>query len=61
MFGGVKPKTPPKKEPLHDIELIRKTLKILDFTTTYAQTLTTNIYLNKVFQLAKSWDVTHRV
>ena len=50
-----------------DTESIQKTLKILNFTTTYAilMKLTTDIYiyiyLNKVFHLAKSWGVFHRV
>ena len=30
------PRLSPKKEPIHDAELISKTLKILEFTTTYA-------------------------
>ena len=46
-----------------DSEVIQKTLKDFNFTTTNAILirLTTNIYLNKVFHLAKSWVVTHRV
>ena len=46
-----------------DIESIQKTLKIFHFTTTYAtlMKLATDIYLNKVFHLAKSWGVFHRV
>ena len=38
---------------------IQKTLKTLNFTTTYAilMKLTTDIYLNKVFHLAESWGV----
>ena len=45
-----------------DAELIQKSLKIVNFTTTNAIliTLTTGIYLNKIFHLAKSWGVTHR-
>ena len=44
-----------------DAESIQETLKIFNFTTTYAilMELTTNI--NKVFHLGKSWDVIHRV
>ena len=46
-----------------DTEAIKKTLRILNFTTAYAILikLTTDIYLNKVFHLAKSWSVSHRV
>ena len=37
--------------------------KFLNFTTTYAILIkfTTDMYLNKVFRLAKSWGVTHKV
>ena len=45
-------------------ELIRKLLtKIFNSPTTYAilMKLTTDLYLNEVFHLAKPWDVTHRV
>ena len=46
-----------------DSESIQETLKIFNFTTTYAtlMELTKNIYLNKVFHLVKSWGVIHRV
>ena len=46
-----------------DTESIQQILKIFNFTTTYAilMKLTTDIYLNKVFHLAKSWNVSHRV
>ena len=46
-----------------DAESIQETLKIFNFTTTYAilMELTTNIYLYKVSYLAKSWCVVHRV
>ena len=46
-----------------DSEVIEKTMKNFNFTTTNAILikLTTNMYLNKVFHLAKSWGVTHRV
>ena len=46
-----------------DAETIEETLKIFNFTTTYAilMELTKNIYLNKVFHLAKSWVVIHGV
>ena len=42
-----------------DAELTQK----INFTTTYAimMELTADIYLNKVFHLAKSWGVIHRV
>ena len=41
----------------------KKTLNIFNFTTAGAMLmkLTTNMYLNKVSHLAKSWGVTHRV
>ena len=37
--------------------------KIFNFTTTYGilMKLTTDIYLTKVFRLAKSWGVSHRM
>ena len=46
-----------------DAESTQETLKIFNFTTTYAILikLTKNIYLNKLFHLAKSWGVIHRV
>ena len=46
-----------------DAESAQETLKIFNFTTTYAILikLTKNIYLNKLFHLAKSWGVIHRV
>ena len=46
-----------------DSEVIEKTMKNFNFTTTNAILikLTTNMYLNKVFHLAKSWGVTHSV
>ena len=46
-----------------DAESIQETLKTFNFTTIYAilMKLTTDIYLNKVFHLAKSWGVIHRV
>ena len=46
-----------------DFEAIQKTLKIFNFTTTNAilMTLTTYMYLNKVFHLEKFWGITHRV
>ena len=46
-----------------DAESIQETLKHFNFTTTYAilTELTKNIYLNKVFHLAKSWVAIHRV
>ena len=44
-------------------ESTQKALKILNFTTTYTimMKLTADIYLNKVFHLAKSWDVIYKV
>ena len=44
-----------------DAESIQKTLKFFNFTTTVAilMKLTTDIYLNKVFHLTKSWGVIH--
>ena len=46
-----------------DAESIQETLKIFNITTPYAilMELTTNIYINKVFHLPKSWGVIHRV
>ena len=46
-----------------DAESIRKTLKTFNFPTINAilTKLTTDIYLNKVFQLPKSWGITHRL
>ena len=53
----------PKRCQFMDTESWQKTLKIFNFTTTYAilMKLTTDIYLNKVFHLAKSCGVSHRV
>ena len=63
IFVGVRVQKIPKRGHFMDTESIQKTLKILNFTTTYAipMKLTIDIYLNKVFHLAKSWDVSHRV
>ena len=46
-----------------DAESMQKNLNIFNYTTTNAivMKLSANIYLNKVFHLPKSWDVTHRV
>ena len=46
-----------------DAESIQETLKIFNFTTTFTIQMkrTTDIYLNKVFHLVKSWGVIHRV
>ena len=46
-----------------DSEVIEKTMKNFNFTTTNAILikLTTNMYLNEVFHLVKSWGVTPRV
>ena len=45
-----------------ETESIQKTLKIFNFTATFAilMKLTTDIYLNKFFHLAKSWCLFHR-
>ena len=53
----------PKKGHFMDIESVQKSSKIFSFTTTYAilLKLTTDIYQNMVFHLAKSWGVSHRV
>ena len=53
----------PKRGYAMDSEAIQKTLKIFNFTTTdfILMKTTTNMYLYKVFHLAKSWGVTHRV
>ena len=44
-------------------ESIQKSLKTFDFTTTYAilMNLTTDIYLDKIFELETSWGVFHKV
>ena len=46
-----------------DSESTQKTLKNFNFATTYAilMKLPIDIYLNKTFHLAKSWEVTPRV
>ena len=45
-----------------DAELIQEPSKIFDFTTTYVILMKlTDIYLNKVFHLEKSWGVIYRV
>ena len=53
----------PKKGHFMDIESVQKSSKFFSFTTTYAilLKLTTDIYHNMVFHLAKSWGVSHRV
>ena len=60
MFGGVRSQKTLKRAHLMDAESIKKTF---NFTTTNAilVKLTTDIYLNKVFHLAKSWSVTQKV
>ena len=62
IWGSKGPKLP-RKGHFMNVESIRKTLKIFNFTTTNAilMKLTTDIYLNKVFHLTKSWGVTHRM
>ena len=46
---------------MNQYESLRKTLKNFTFTTTndILMELTTDIYLDKVFHLAKCWGVTH--
>ena len=46
-----------------DAESIQKSLNIFISTTTYAilMKITADIYLSKVFQLAKYWGVSHKV
>ena len=46
-----------------DSEVTEKTFENFNFTTINAILikLTTNMCLNKIFHLAKSWGVTHRV
>ena len=46
-----------------DTEPTQNTLKIFDVTTTYAivMKLTTDIYLNNVVHLVKSWGLSHRI
>ena len=63
IFVGVRVQKIPKRGHFMDTESIQKTLNILNFTTTYAilMKLTSDIYRNKVFHLAKSWDVPHKV
>ena len=59
-FGKKGPKK--SQKGTMNTESIQKTLKIFHFTNRYAilMKLTTDIYLNKVFHLAKSWGVFHR-
>ena len=54
-----KAQKPPKRNHSMDAESIRKTLKIFNFTNSNAilMKITADMYLNKVFHLAKSWDV----
>ena len=53
----------PKRSQFMDTESIQETLKIFDFTTAYAMLmrLTTDMYLNKFFPLAKSWGLSHKM
>ena len=53
-------KKTPKSDHFMDAESIKKTL---NFTTTYPVLMrsATELYLNKIFQFAKSWGITHRV
>ena len=63
IFGAVKAQKITKRGHFMDAKLIQKTLKIFNFTTTYAILikLTTDIYLKKVFHLGKSWGLSHSV
>ena len=56
-------KKSPKRGHFMDAESIQKTLNIFNLTITYAILikLSTNMYLNKVFPLAKFWGITYRV
>ena len=56
IFGGIWAKNNPKMGRFVDAESIQETLKTFNFTTTDAtlMKLTTDIYLNKAFYLAKS-------
>ena len=58
-----KGKINPKRSHLMNAESIQKILKIFNFTTTYTimMKLTSDIYLDKVFHLVKSWGVIHKV
>ena len=52
----------PKRGHLMDAESIRKTLKFsISIQLLYWRNLPQIIYLNKIFHLAKSWSVTHRL
>ena len=53
----------PTKEPFHGCWINARNFEYFYFITTYVilMKLTTDIYLNKVFHLAKSWSVIHRV
>ena len=60
-FEGIWAKKP-KTSHFMDAELIQEPSKIFDFTTTYVILMKlTDIYLNKVFHLEKSWGVIYRV
>ena len=54
-FGEQGLKSPHKKDHFMDAELVRKTLKIFNLTTTYAilMKLTIVMYFYKIFVLAK--------
>ena len=62
---GNKSQKIPKKGPFHRCWINQETLKIFNFTTAYPilMKLITDIYIyiKKVFHLAKSWGVIHRV
>ena len=59
-LGRYGAKKTPKSDHFMDAESIKKTL---NFTTTYPVLMrsATELYLNKIFQFAKSWGITHRV
>ena len=61
IIWGNKSTNPPKKGQLMNAELVGKTLKTFNMTATNAIRMlrTTNIYLYKVFNFAKSWGVNH--
>ena len=63
-YGSKPTPTPPEKgNHFMDSKVMQKTLENFDFTITNARLikLTTNMYLNKAFHLAKPWGITHRM
>ena len=63
IFGGVRvqiapaPPFSPKKGPFHGCWIFNN----ITTTTAILMKLTAELYLNKVFHLAESWGITHRV